>query len=147
MTHISDIKLIRTDTTLDLSQKAEKGQGSSATPRQLLKVPIASYRGEPPPLKNRVNIISNDVAEITNTCYVTTSAKNLTFCYEETKTSVRFPSGAFLAGPLWSAVKINCAVSENLGQGSSATPRQLLKVPIASYRGGPFPSKNRVNIM
>ncbi|RYQ96956.1 hypothetical protein Ahy_B08g092899 [Arachis hypogaea] len=26
MAHISDIKLIRTDTTLDLSQKAEKGQ-------------------------------------------------------------------------------------------------------------------------
>ena len=25
MIHISDIKLIRTDTTLDLSQKAEKG--------------------------------------------------------------------------------------------------------------------------
>ncbi|KAG4984679.1 hypothetical protein JHK87_029428 [Glycine soja] len=25
MTHISDIKLIKTDTTLDLSQKAEKG--------------------------------------------------------------------------------------------------------------------------
>ena len=25
MVHISDIKLIRTDTTLDLSQKAEKG--------------------------------------------------------------------------------------------------------------------------
>jgi hypothetical protein len=25
MTHISDIKLIRTDITLDLSQKAEKG--------------------------------------------------------------------------------------------------------------------------
>ncbi|CAN0898060.1 Serine/threonine-protein kinase ZRK7 [Linum grandiflorum] len=25
MAHISDIKLIRTDTTLDLSQKAEKG--------------------------------------------------------------------------------------------------------------------------
>ncbi|RID54431.1 hypothetical protein BRARA_G01757 [Brassica rapa] len=25
MDHISDIKLIRTDTTLDLSQKAEKG--------------------------------------------------------------------------------------------------------------------------
>ncbi|CAN1130814.1 Serine/threonine-protein kinase ZRK7 [Linum perenne] len=25
MTHISDIKLIRTNTTLDLSQKAEKG--------------------------------------------------------------------------------------------------------------------------
>ncbi|OIV95981.1 hypothetical protein TanjilG_27085 [Lupinus angustifolius] len=29
MTHISDIKLIRTDTTLDLSQKAEKGMSSS----------------------------------------------------------------------------------------------------------------------
>ncbi|KAJ0008326.1 hypothetical protein Pint_29865 [Pistacia integerrima] len=25
MSHVSDIKLIRTDTTLDLSQKAEKG--------------------------------------------------------------------------------------------------------------------------
>ena len=25
MVHVSDIKLIRTDTTLDLSQKAEKG--------------------------------------------------------------------------------------------------------------------------
>ncbi|CAN6931372.1 unnamed protein product [Brassica oleracea] len=34
MDHISDIKLIRTDTTLDLSQKAEKGmnrmQGSAS---------------------------------------------------------------------------------------------------------------------
>ncbi|KAL7119519.1 hypothetical protein ACP275_02G067800 [Erythranthe tilingii] len=29
MTHISDIKLIRTDTTLDLSQKAEKGMSFS----------------------------------------------------------------------------------------------------------------------
>jgi hypothetical protein len=29
MVHISDIKLIRTDTTLDLSQKAEKGLISS----------------------------------------------------------------------------------------------------------------------
>ena len=28
MAHISDIKLIRTDTTLDLSQKAEKGMSS-----------------------------------------------------------------------------------------------------------------------
>ncbi|KAM4115916.1 hypothetical protein ACJW30_02G010100 [Castanea mollissima] len=31
MTHISDIKLIRTDTTLDLSQKAEKGMSFSIT--------------------------------------------------------------------------------------------------------------------
>ncbi|CAN1147788.1 Serine/threonine-protein kinase ZRK7, partial [Linum perenne] len=29
LAHISDIKLIRTDTTLDLSQKAEKGMISS----------------------------------------------------------------------------------------------------------------------
>ena len=29
MDHVSDIKLIRTDTTLDLSQKAEKGMNSS----------------------------------------------------------------------------------------------------------------------
>ncbi|TYI92417.1 hypothetical protein E1A91_D02G069200v1 [Gossypium mustelinum] len=28
MDHVSDIKLIRTDTTLDLSQKAEKGMVS-----------------------------------------------------------------------------------------------------------------------
>ncbi|KAB2005446.1 hypothetical protein ERO13_D11G249166v2 [Gossypium hirsutum] len=28
MAHVSDIKLIRTDTTLDLSQKAEKGMRS-----------------------------------------------------------------------------------------------------------------------
>ncbi|KAG4176346.1 hypothetical protein ERO13_A11G239260v2 [Gossypium hirsutum] len=28
MAHVSDIKLIRTDTTLDLSQKAEKGMSS-----------------------------------------------------------------------------------------------------------------------
>ena len=31
MAHISDIKLIRTDTTLDLSQKAEKGMPISFT--------------------------------------------------------------------------------------------------------------------
>ncbi|KAF7039102.1 hypothetical protein CFC21_049162 [Triticum aestivum] len=30
MTHISDIKLIKTDTTLDLSQKAEKGMSWGA---------------------------------------------------------------------------------------------------------------------
>ena len=30
MTHVSDIKLIRTDTTLDLSQKAEKGMSIKA---------------------------------------------------------------------------------------------------------------------
>ncbi|KAJ0075953.1 hypothetical protein Patl1_34148 [Pistacia atlantica] len=29
MSHVSDIKLIRTDTTLDLSQKAEKGMPCS----------------------------------------------------------------------------------------------------------------------
>jgi hypothetical protein len=32
MGHVSDIKLIRTDTTLDLSQKAEKGMLFSASP-------------------------------------------------------------------------------------------------------------------
>ncbi|TMW80551.1 hypothetical protein EJD97_018484 [Solanum chilense] len=31
MAHISDIKLIRTDTTLDLSQKAEKGMPNYVT--------------------------------------------------------------------------------------------------------------------
>ncbi|KAF7068189.1 LOW QUALITY PROTEIN: hypothetical protein CFC21_073966 [Triticum aestivum] len=39
MAHISDIKLIRTDTTLDLSQKAEKGM--SCNPRHPLPL-IAS---------------------------------------------------------------------------------------------------------
>ncbi|KAM3189496.1 hypothetical protein ACQJBY_068037 [Aegilops geniculata] len=33
MAHISDIKLIRTDTTLDLSQKAEKGMSCDEQPR------------------------------------------------------------------------------------------------------------------
>ena len=33
MAHISDIKLIRTDTTLDLSQKAEKGMLCKCVPR------------------------------------------------------------------------------------------------------------------
>uniref|UniRef100_K4ALF1 Uncharacterized protein n=1 Tax=Setaria italica TaxID=4555 RepID=K4ALF1_SETIT len=32
MAHISDIKLIRTDTTLDLSQKAEKAPMDSSSP-------------------------------------------------------------------------------------------------------------------
>ena len=32
MGHVSDIKLIRTDTTLDLSQKAEKGMLCSESP-------------------------------------------------------------------------------------------------------------------
>ncbi|KAB5524149.1 hypothetical protein DKX38_021898 [Salix brachista] len=31
LTHVSDIKLIRTDTTLDLSQKAEKGMPSKSS--------------------------------------------------------------------------------------------------------------------
>ncbi|KAJ1439997.1 hypothetical protein SESBI_02229 [Sesbania bispinosa] len=31
MAHVSDIKLIRTDTTLDLSQKAEKGMSYSSS--------------------------------------------------------------------------------------------------------------------
>ncbi|KAK8502016.1 hypothetical protein V6N12_003365, partial [Hibiscus sabdariffa] len=37
MTHVSDIKLIRTDTTLDLSQKAEKAQPPPAPPMLLAK--------------------------------------------------------------------------------------------------------------
>jgi hypothetical protein len=36
MAHISDIKLIRTDTTLDLSQKAEKGMSCNEHARLLL---------------------------------------------------------------------------------------------------------------
>ena len=35
MTHISDIKLIRTDTTLDLSQKAEKGMLCLVSPTSI----------------------------------------------------------------------------------------------------------------
>ncbi|RID73205.1 hypothetical protein BRARA_B00369, partial [Brassica rapa] len=36
MGHISDIKLIRTDTTLDLSQKAEKGMNCSVNSPPIL---------------------------------------------------------------------------------------------------------------
>ena len=35
MTHVSDIKLIRTDTTLDLSQKAEKGMLCLVSPTSI----------------------------------------------------------------------------------------------------------------
>ncbi|KAL4642367.1 hypothetical protein ACB092_02G011800 [Castanea dentata] len=35
MTHISDIKLIRTDTTLDLSQKAEKATVVGSSPQEI----------------------------------------------------------------------------------------------------------------
>ena len=41
MTHISDIKLIRTDTTLDLSQKAEKGMSCS------VHMPLVLYPPQP----------------------------------------------------------------------------------------------------
>jgi hypothetical protein len=41
MTLVSDIKLIRTDTTLDLSQKAEKGMPLFSNPA-LLILPIPS---------------------------------------------------------------------------------------------------------
>jgi hypothetical protein len=37
MAHISDIKLIRTDTTLDLSQKAEKGMIWNAGVGRIMK--------------------------------------------------------------------------------------------------------------
>ncbi|PNT62675.1 hypothetical protein BRADI_4g06818v3 [Brachypodium distachyon] len=42
MPHISDIKLIRTDTTLDLSQKAEKGMNCNACMLLLLNPPPPS---------------------------------------------------------------------------------------------------------
>ncbi|KAJ0053545.1 hypothetical protein Pint_01167 [Pistacia integerrima] len=41
MSHVSDIKLIRTDTTLDLSQKAEKGM-LFFSPSVLFSIPCLS---------------------------------------------------------------------------------------------------------
>ncbi|TYJ11228.1 hypothetical protein E1A91_A11G261300v1 [Gossypium mustelinum] len=43
MAHVSDIKLIRTDTTLDLSQKAEKGMFVPTQARSFYKKSPASY--------------------------------------------------------------------------------------------------------
>ncbi|KAK5785982.1 hypothetical protein PVK06_040606 [Gossypium arboreum] len=43
MAHVSDIKLIRTDTTLDLSQKAEKGMFVPSQARFFYKKSPASY--------------------------------------------------------------------------------------------------------
>ncbi|KAL1074191.1 hypothetical protein V6Z11_D11G272900 [Gossypium hirsutum] len=43
LVHVSDIKLIRTDTTLDLSQKAEKGMLVPSQARSFYKKPPASY--------------------------------------------------------------------------------------------------------
>ncbi|KAG4190289.1 hypothetical protein ERO13_A07G022217v2, partial [Gossypium hirsutum] len=42
MAHVSDIKLIRTDTTLDLSQKAEKGMRCLAEARFFYKLLLPS---------------------------------------------------------------------------------------------------------
>ena len=55
MTHISDIKLIRTDTTLDLSQKAEKGMICS------VHMPLILY---PPPPAQMIS--PSDVVLINN---------------------------------------------------------------------------------
>ncbi|KAH6555920.1 hypothetical protein KP509_1Z217800 [Ceratopteris richardii] len=43
MDHVSDIKLIRTDTTLDLSQKAEKGMRWLGRQRPLLDASTALH--------------------------------------------------------------------------------------------------------
>ena len=42
MAHVSDIKLIRTDTTLDLSQKAEKGMLLESNETHVYTPPLAS---------------------------------------------------------------------------------------------------------
>ncbi|TYJ25092.1 hypothetical protein E1A91_A07G025600v1 [Gossypium mustelinum] len=42
MAHVSDIKLIRTDTTLDLSQKAEKGMICSDKARFIYRLLLPS---------------------------------------------------------------------------------------------------------
>ncbi|CAA7389773.1 unnamed protein product [Spirodela intermedia] len=47
MAHVSDIKLIRTDTTLDLSQKAEKGMSSSEAWRALYRHFLSCYHKQP----------------------------------------------------------------------------------------------------
>uniref|UniRef100_A0A453M269 Uncharacterized protein n=1 Tax=Aegilops tauschii subsp. strangulata TaxID=200361 RepID=A0A453M269_AEGTS len=65
MAHISDIKLIRTDTTLDLSQKAEKGMSckprhplpliASPTPSPSLAARCGTKRDHQPPLLSRTS--------------------------------------------------------------------------------------------
>ncbi len=44
MSLVSDIKLIRTDTTLDLSQKAEKGMTSKSMPGGIYTPPMPLFR-------------------------------------------------------------------------------------------------------
>ena len=51
MTHVSDIKLIRTDTTLDLSQKAEKGMSCS------FHVPLVLYPPPPPQMISPSDVV------------------------------------------------------------------------------------------
>ncbi len=43
MSLVSDIKLIRTDTTLDLSQKAEKGMNLNLNPQRLYTTPTNAF--------------------------------------------------------------------------------------------------------
>ncbi|RWR85795.1 hypothetical protein CKAN_01466800 [Cinnamomum micranthum f. kanehirae] len=56
MGHVSDIKLIRTDTTLDLSQKAEKGMSLLSKPNTALLLasshPVVSSSDGGPWIKN-----------------------------------------------------------------------------------------------
>ncbi|KAF7097725.1 hypothetical protein CFC21_099515 [Triticum aestivum] len=53
MAHISDIKLIRTDTTLDLSQKAEKGMICNVA------LPLYLYPPRPPVLPSLSEVVLN----------------------------------------------------------------------------------------
>ena len=48
MTPVSDIKLIRTDTTLDLSQKAEKGMPIHRSPKLFIPSRRTNNLWEPP---------------------------------------------------------------------------------------------------
>ncbi|KEH40964.1 vacuolar ATP synthase catalytic subunit [Medicago truncatula] len=58
LVHISDIKLIRTDTTLDLSQKAEKVQGLS-TSRNLISETLLAES----PFKVRAAMLFMDIID------------------------------------------------------------------------------------
>ncbi len=56
MSLVSDIKLIRTDTTLDLSQKAEKGMSLGLFPDCLYSAPI-----------NRIQLLNMGLSQL---CFV-----------------------------------------------------------------------------
>ncbi|CBI33925.3 unnamed protein product, partial [Vitis vinifera] len=109
MSHVSDIKLIRTDTTLDLSQKAEKGMLCNGFSTPFYSI----HLGEQASCSHTMGYVLHSI-KLAN---------------ETVKAFIDFN---------WRGAP---------GPSSSATQGRRSRTPIASYCDGPFPLKNKFNII